>query len=133
MIFSTSSAADLIFRSFEDRQLGFNNSIEGVQGIYRFGDYVEVKGMYGRPRLYTDYADSWVRGADLHISLNDIFGWNAAQFSAEGSYVNRYESLDKDQTIDFASRGLTSPNLNMYSGRLKFRLEGAFAQRRIRI
>ena len=62
----------LIFRSFEDRQLGFNNSIEGVQGIYRFGDYVEVKGMYGRPRLYTDYADSWVRGADLHISLNDI-------------------------------------------------------------
>ena len=42
----------LIFRSFEDRQLGFNNSIEGVQGIYRFGDYVEVKGMYGRPRLY---------------------------------------------------------------------------------
>ena len=27
----------LIFRSFEDRQLGFNNSIEGVQGIYRFG------------------------------------------------------------------------------------------------
>ena len=75
----------LIFRSFEDRQLGFNNSIEGVQGIYRFGDYVEVKGMYGRPRLYTDYADSWVRGADLHISLNDIFGWNAAQFSAEAA------------------------------------------------
>ena len=114
----------LIFRSFEDRQLGFNNSIEGVQGIYRFGDYVEVKGMYGRPRLYTDYADSWVRGADLHISLNDIFGWNAAQFSAEGSYVNRYESLDKDQTIDFASRGLTSPNLNMYSGRLNFDWKG---------
>lgn len=114
----------LIFRSFEDRQLGFNNSIEGVQGIYRFGDYVEVKGMYGRPRLYTDYADSWVRGADLHISLNDIFGWNAAQFSAEGSYVNRYESLDKDQTVDFASRGLTSPNLNMYSGRLNFDWKG---------
>lgn len=80
--------------------------------------------MYGRPRLYTDYADSWVRGADLHISLNDIFGWNAAQFSAEGSYVNRYESLDKDQTIDFASRGLTSPNLNMYSGRLNFDWKG---------
>lgn len=95
-----------------------------MQGIYRFGDYVEVKGMYGRPRLYTDYADSWVRGADLHISLNDIFGWNAAQFSAEGSYVNRYESLDKDQTIDFASRGLTSPNLNMYSGRLNFDWKG---------
>ncbi len=49
---------------------------------------------------------------------------NAAQFSAEGSYVNRYESLDKDQTIDFASRGLTSPNLNMYSGRLNFDWKG---------
>ena len=62
----------LIYRSFEDRQLGFNNSIEGVRAGYNFGRYVSLKGMYGRPRLYTEYASSWVRGADLVVSLADI-------------------------------------------------------------
>ncbi len=34
----------LIYRSYEDRQLGFNNSVEGIRGIYRFGSFVELKG-----------------------------------------------------------------------------------------
>lgn len=115
----------LIYRSYEDRQLGFNNSIEGIRGAYRFGDYVELKGMYGRPRLYTDYADSWVRGLDLRVSLTDIFKMNAVQLALEASYVNRYESLDRDINVDFGEfYGLTSPNLNMYSGRLNLDWKG---------
>lgn len=114
----------LIFRSYEDRQLGLNNSLEGVRGIYRFSRFVELKGMYGRPRLYTDYAESWVRALDLRLSMNDVFNWNAVTLSLEGSYVNRYEALDKDEMIDFGQRGLTSPNLNMWSGRLNFDWNG---------
>lgn len=108
----------LIFRSYEDRALGFNNSLEGIQGMYNFGNYVQIKGMYGRPRLYTDYADSWVRGIDLSLSVSDMLSWNKLQLSVEGSYVNRYEDLEKDDNIDFSEYGLTDPNLNMYSGRL---------------
>lgn len=114
----------LVFRSYEDRQLGFNNSLEGISGSYRFGNYVSLKAMYGRPRLYTDYASSWVRGADLSISLGDIIGSSELQLSLEGSYVNRYESLDKDDMRDFAAMGLTSPNLNLYSGRLNLDWKG---------
>ncbi len=114
----------LIFRSFEDRQLGFNNSLEGIRGSYRFGNYVQLKALYGRPRLYTDYADSWVRGGDLSVSLSDIFGSRELQLSLEGSYVNRYEALDKDEMLDFESRGLTSSNLNMYSGRMNLAWKG---------
>ena len=117
----------LIFRSFEDRALGFNNSIEGVSGMYRFGNYVTVKGMYGRPRIYMSHAGSWVRGADLNVSLSDIFKMPLANLSLEGSYVNRYEALDKDENINYQDI-MPSPNVNMYSGRLNFDYKGFTAR-----
>ena len=118
----------LIYRSFEDRQLGFNNSIEGVRAAYNFGRFVQLKGMYGRPRLYTEYASSWVRGADLIVSLADICGiQDNVTLSVEGSYVNRFQKLtlgdDRDKLI-FETAGLDTPNLNMYSGRMNFGWNG---------
>lgn len=121
----------LIFRSFEDRALGFNNSLEGVHGTYNFGGYVKIKGMYGRPRYYMGHAGSWVRGADVSVSLSDIFGWSKGLISIEGSYVNRYESLDKNANVEGALNFadiLSSPNLNMYSGRFNFDYEGFSAR-----
>ena len=118
----------LIYRSFEDRQLGFNNSIEGVRALYNFGKYVTLKGMYGRPRLYTEYANSWMRGADLMVSLANICGiQDVATLSLEGSYVNRFQKLTLGSTMDqmiFEATGMDTPNLNMYSGRLNFGWNG---------
>ena len=114
----------LVFRSFEDRQLGLNNSLEGIRGVYNFGNYVSLKGMYGRPRLYTDYADSWVRAADLSVSLADIIGLQSALLSLEGSYVNRYQNLSLDPMMDFSQVGLDNPNMDMYSGRVNFGWNG---------
>ena len=118
----------LIYRSFEDRQLGFNNSIEGVRAAYNFGRFVSLKGMYGRPRLYTEYANSWVRGADLSVSLADICGiQERATLSLEGSYVNRFQSLKAGSATNemiFEATGMDKANLNMYSGRLNFGWEG---------
>ena len=114
----------LVFRSFEDRQLGLNNSLEGVKATYAFSRFVSLKGMYGRPRLYTDYAGSWIRGLDLNISIADIFNWEKILLSLSGSYLNRYETLDKDEYVDFTEMGLTTPNLNMYSGRIGFGWNG---------
>ena len=131
----------LIFRSFEDRQLGINNSIEGVRAAYSFGRYVTVKGMYGRPRLYSEYSKTWVRAADLSVSLAEIIKASAITWNIEGSYVNRYQSLDQapdylkeydDATFNpmtgemqtyLESYGI-KPNLNMYSGRMNFGWNG---------
>ena len=131
----------LAFRSFEDRQLGFNNSLEGVRAAYNFGRYVTVKGMYGRPRLYTEYSKTWVRGADLSVSLADIMKASAITFNIEGSYVNRYQSLDQaplhlqyynDATFNpetgmpytYLESYDVVPNLNLYSGRINFGWNG---------
>ncbi len=135
----------LIFRSFEDRQLGVNNSLEGVRATYNFGRYVTLKGMYGRPRLYSEYSKTWVRGADLSISLSDIIKTPVITWNIEGSYVNRYQSLDQapdylkeydDKTFDpltgemqtyLESYGI-KPNMNMYSARMNFGWNGLTAR-----
>jgi hypothetical protein len=116
----------LIFRSFEDRQLGINNSLEGVRAAYSFGRYVTIKGMYGRPRLYSEYSKTWVRGADLSVSLADIMKVETITFNIEGSYVNRYEKLDQapDWLAPYVGEYGIKPNLNMYSGRLNFGWNG---------
>ena len=131
----------LIFRSFEDRQLGINNSLEGVRAAYSFGRYVTVKGMYGRPRLYSEYSKTWVRGADLSVSLAEIIKASAITWNIEGSYVNRYQSLDQapdylkeydDSTFNPVTGEMQTylesfgikPNLNMYSGRMNFGWNG---------
>ena len=131
----------LVLRSYEDRQLGMNNSIEGVRAAYHFGRYVTVKGLYGRPRFNTEYSKTWVRGADLVVSLADIINAPAINFTLEGSYVNRYQNLNQApewmQQVDPSTinpetgEGLNylqmegiSPNLNMYSGRLNFGWQG---------
>ena len=132
----------LIFRSFEDRQLGINNSLEGVRAAYNFGRYVTLKGMYGRPRLYSEYSKTWVRGADLSVSLADIMKASAITFNIEGSYINRYQGLNQvnedlngpnymapmdPETGEYPtlleSYGI-KPNLNMYSGRMNFGWNG---------
>ena len=137
----------LIFRSFEDRQLGLNNSLEGVRAAYNFGRYVTLKGMYGRPRLYTEYSKTWVRGADLSVSLAEIIKASAITWNIEGSYVNHYQSTsqapeylheinydpsvgvfnpetgDIDYPTYLESYGI-KPNVNMYSGRMNFGWNG---------
>ena len=126
----------LIFRSFEDRQLGVNNSIEGVRASASLGEYASVKAFFGRPRLYSssnNYSDGWigsqyarslVSGADLSLSLSDMWESQELLLSVEGSYVNRYERLDRDPEETFEEDGLDSPNLNLYSGRLNLEYKG---------
>ena len=116
----------LIFRSFEDRQLGLNNSLEGVRAAYSFGRYVTLKGMYGRPRLYTEYSKTWVRGADLSVSLAEIIKAPAINFNIEGSFVNRYQSLSQapEYMLPYLDAYGIKPNLNMYSGRINFGWNG---------
>ena len=54
----------LIFRAYEDRALGMNSAVEGVRAGMNIGDAFAIRAMLGRPRLYMDYAPSWLRGAD---------------------------------------------------------------------
>lgn len=115
----------LVFRSFEDRQLGLNNGIEGARAIVRYNNYFQLKGLFGRPRLGTSYVDhSWVTGADLSLSLADMIGMDETLLSVEGSFVNRTQELYLDEFIDFGSMGLDKHSLQLYSARANFGWKG---------
>lgn len=112
----------LVFRAYEDRQLGFNNAVEGVRAVCDFGRFFRVKGIFGRPRLYTEYAAAWVRGADFSLSLADLVGWDSVLLEMEGSFVNRYDAGNTVVLLE------SSPNVNLASARLNFGA-GGFALR----
>lgn len=95
----------LIFRAYEDRALGLNTSIEGVRLAYRYGDYFQVKGIYGRPRKYMERAESQVRGVDMSVNLSSLLGNQQSFLTLDGSYVSRYErytgtSEEVDASVD---------------------------------
>lgn len=106
----------LIFRAYEERALGLNTSVEGVRGEYHFGEYVRLKGMWGRPRKFMEHSDSKVRGADISLSLSKILGSDAMDLFMEGSYFNRYQSYTGPEEID--------PNVDAWSGRLALDYQG---------
>ncbi len=110
----------LIFRAYEDRALAFNNSLLGARAYYNINDYVTVKAVAGKPRLYNVRSENWVYGTDLSVSLSDMIGWNNGTISVEGSYVGRYDS----ELGDLVYLNIEDQTLNMVSGRVNFEYSG---------
>jgi hypothetical protein len=111
----------LLFRSWEDRLLGMNNTIMGARFAYNWEDKVAFKAMWGMPRLGMELSDTQLRGADLSVSLSNIIGWNDILLSVEGSVLNRYEKI----SIDAEEAGAKASTVG-YSGRLNFDYNGFF-------
>lgn len=113
----------LVFRTYEDRALGFNNSLAGARVHYNFNNYVAIKALAGMPRLYDVRSKSLFYGADLSLSISDMAGWNGGILSLEGSYVGRYQN-GAAEIIDMDNNLLGTDYLNMVSGRLNLEVAG---------
>lgn len=121
----------LIFRAYEDRNLGFNNSLAGGRAYYNFNNMVNIKVLAGVPRLYDIRSNNPVWGADLSLSFADMVGWYDGVVTLEASYVGRYQKnahieyphLDKEQLM-FGSQGVEDDVLNMVSARFNVEAKG---------
>lgn len=109
----------LVLRSWEDRDLGFNNSIEGARITYNYNDYFNLKALWGRPRFAMDYVDTEIRAVDLSVSLSRLLNMRKTNLAIEGSFVNRYENRS-DWFTDSAGAPLLSNNMDLWSGRIVF-------------
>ena len=63
----------LIFRSYEERNLGIDNAMDGVRLLYRPLDGLTLKGLIGEQRLFFDKGPGIIRGFDAELSLNEAF------------------------------------------------------------
>lgn len=117
----------LIFRTYEDRNLGFNNALAGARAYYNFNNMVNVKVLAGLPRLYDIRSNNPIWGADLSLSISDMAGWYDGLISIEGSYVGRYQKdahinfpIKPEEDLAFSAQGIDHDDLHMVSGRANF-------------
>lgn len=111
----------LLFRSWEDRALGLNNSVMGARVTYSFDDILNLKALWGMPRFGMKFSDTQVRGADMSFVLSNAVGLDNTYIAIEGSVLDRYEALDIDRAADGCK-----PNTIGWSGRLNLEASGFF-------
>ena len=119
----------LIYRSYEDRALGFNNSLAGARAHYTFNNMVNVKVVAGLPRLYDVRTKTLIWGGDLSLSISELIGWYNGMASIEGSYVGRKigglsEMIQPNPMNPESGNKVDSDILNMVSGRLNLEVAG---------
>lgn len=110
----------LIFRSYEDRALGFDNMMNGVSLNLRPYKGVTIKTVYGRQRFSfvngkNQYGAGIVRGADLEINFNQWFpklSDHNMRITGGGSLVSKYQEDNNSQFI-------LPENTGSYGGRLE--------------
>jgi len=90
----------LIFRAYENRQIGINNALEGINIHLDATDFLKLKVVYGRSRSIENneiaYANSVSRGIDAEFDINKMIGIKekekTAHITLAGSYLGKYEA-----------------------------------------
>jgi len=90
----------MIFRAYEQRQLGLDNAMDGLNVRFRPVPGVEFKAVYGKMRrTFTDgliNADGIVRGFDGSIdfaTFYDLLAESNFKFVIGGSFVSKYQKV----------------------------------------
>ena len=128
----------LIFRTYEEWTLGFDNSLRGIRAVFRPCNGVTLKGIYGKQRYYwVSYEEErgLVRGVDGEWDINNsIEALNDAKLKATlgASFVSKYES---EPTMEYNGNIYQLPqNVGAYAGRMnlgygRFGLSAEYARK----
>ena len=89
----------IILRSYEERQLGWDNSIDGVRFKINPAKGIEIKGIAGKVRNFWENGNGIVRGADASVSVFELFPKLSEMSLIVGaSLVSKYEP-DQSATL----------------------------------
>lgn len=87
----------LIFRSYQEWGLGFDNAMDGIRLRYQPVKGINLKAIIGRQRSFMDYGPGLVRGADGDINLNELLpsmSEKKTRLIAGGAFVSKYQTDD---------------------------------------
>lgn len=104
----------LIFRSYEERGLGYDNAMDGLRVKYNPAKGLYLKGLLGYQRDFFSKGEGIVRGADAEWFLNETLKRGdsmTTKFIFGASFVSKYQS-DKDPIY------ILPENVGAGSGRL---------------
>jgi len=80
----------LIFRSWEDQQLGLNNALRGGKIKYAPFQYLQFIGLYGKHRVGFDVSEGEVYGFDTEFNISEALKIEKSTLNFGFSIVNRY-------------------------------------------
>ncbi len=79
----------LIFRSWEDKQLGLDNSLRGGKVKYTPFQYLQITGLYGKHRVGFDVSDGEIYGFDTELNITEALKIENSILNLGLSIVNR--------------------------------------------
>lgn len=119
----------LSLRSYEEKALGVDNSIDGVRVKYSPIQGVNFTGILGKQRYYFDYGPGIIRGLDADVSINDLFEKlqeKRFRVIVGGSFVSKFQE-DNDPVYKLPENVATSAaRINLSYGLLNFNSEYAY-------
>ena len=116
----------MILRTYEDRYLGLDNSLLGLNLTFRPWQGVTIKALAGRQRIFWSYGEGIVRGIDGEVNFNSIIkAMQDSKFRATlgASFVSKYEP---DESIVSASDPEYRLNLPLNVGAAAVRADLGF-------
>lgn len=87
----------LILRAYEEKNLGIDNSIDGIRMRYEPAKGVYIKGFIGSQRAFFTLGPGLIRGLDMEVSLNEALqalNESKVRMTLGGSGVSRYQQDD---------------------------------------
>lgn len=98
----------LLFRAWEDRQLGVNNAVFGLNAKYTIGTWGKATVLGGKQRIGMgfDLSKSMLFGADFSVSIDELLDWESHTLNTGFSYLGRKIDDTKD------NEGLNNFNSN---------------------
>ena len=113
----------MILRAYEDRYLGLDNSLFGLNVQYRPVDGVTLKALAGKQRIFWEYGDGLVRGVDAEVNLGSLvkaIGESKFRATLGAGFVSKYED---DEAVPAAANPEMRLNLPLNVGAASFRAD----------
>ena len=119
----------LIFRTYEERNLGYDNALNGIRVKYSPFRGIYLKGVIGTQRYYWEKGPGIVRGIDGEILLNDLCEKMAnrkTNITIGGSFISKYQKDDPSSEYYLPQNvGAWAGRINISRGKVELQAEYA--------
>ncbi len=119
----------LIFRTYEERGLGYDNMMDGVRVKYSLARGLTVTGVTGVQRIFFEYGEGIVRGLDVELSLNEAingFSESKTRIILGASGISKYQADQDSRYVLPENVGAGAGRINLTHGYFNVNAEYAY-------
>jgi hypothetical protein len=128
----------IIYRSYENRELGINSSTDGLKVIFRPLPYLRITALYGAQRRFLEVNKNYMKGVDAQLFVDSLLGSSLSVRLGAG-FISRYDKYtgsedgipenvnaasirasfnfkNSELSAEYANKSADPSRLNHYSG-----------------